>query len=170
MTNLEFSFVFGLMFGIKEFEIGYRAFKYQELMNALTFNQQSHEIDSWITELIQNSQDQKAKNIGLKLTKDNDEQVMVTFTHDGTQFKPLELMVHMKMYSSTKTVDLSTVGRFGIGFKYWMLFFNQLEVKSTDTSREYKLLDIPSDSSFNPKLKVVNKDCEEKSTTFKFSV
>ena len=139
-------------------------------MNALTFNQHGHEIDSWITELIQNSQDQKAKNIRLKLTNDNDEQVMVIFTHDGTQFKPDELMSIMKMYSSTKTVDLSTVGRFGIGFKYWMLFFNKLEVKSTDTSGEYKLLDIPSDSSFNPKLKVVNKVfCEEKSTTFKFS-
>ena len=123
--------------------------KFRRISRVLEVNQHGHEIDAWITELIQNAQDQNAKQIALELTN-VDGVEKITFSHDGTDFTPKELSALMEMYTSTKIVDLSTVGRFGIGFKYWMLFFNQIEVQSTHDSVKYTLTDIPSNFNYNP--------------------
>lgn len=170
MTNLDLSYAYGLLIGIEVHHNALRKKKFKRISRALEVNGHGHEIDAWITELIQNAQDQSAKQIGLGLTNDGGVE-KITFSHDGTDFTPHELSALMEMYTTTKLVDLSTVGRFGIGFKYWMLFFDQIEVQSTHDSVKYTLTDIPSNFNYNPSMKKTNivSGDSEISTTFKFS-
>ena len=95
---------------------------------------QDDRLDSWITELIQNSQDSGASNLILRHGVE-----AVHFSHDGARFKGNELTSLFSMYSTTKNLDVRSIGRFGIGFKYWMNFFNSLEVQTRDQNDRFRL-------------------------------
>ena len=87
------------------------------------------EIDSWITELLQNAQDVKASQITLQVLDDK-----LTFTHNGQTFDELQLRSLFAASHSTKTADIQSIGRFGIGFKYWVNFYAYLEVTMYDSN------------------------------------
>ena len=85
------------------------------------------EIDSWITELLQNAQDVNASQITLQVLDH-----ALKFTHNGQTFDELQLRSLFAASHSTKTADIQSIGRFGIGFKYWVNFYAYLEVKMYD--------------------------------------
>lgn len=92
-------------------------------------------VDSWVTELIQNSQDCNATDLVLQI---NDEGI--SFAHDGNQIKPKELSSLLRIYGTTKKLDISSIGKFGVGFKYWLQFFQQCEIQIRDGLEKHKLI------------------------------
>ena len=73
--------------------------------------------------MIQNAHDVDAKSITIDIEKDK-----LTFSHDGRGFTPKELVSLLGMSLTTKSGDVSTIGKFGIGFKYWYLHFKELSI------------------------------------------
>ena len=93
-------------------------------------------IDIWISELIQNALDATwgDKTGASKIKFEFKEQELI-FEHDGRPPQYLgpgqnELM-KMRESGSTKKADLSTEGQFGIGFKYWRYYFNQMKIETS---------------------------------------
>ena len=43
----------------------------------------------------------------------------------------LNELMKMRESGSTKKADLSTEGQFGIGFKYWRYYFNQMKIETS---------------------------------------
>ena len=129
---------------------------------------QDNRLDSWITELIQNSQDSGASNLILQHGPTS-----VHFSHDGERFKGNELTSLFSMYSTTKNLDVRSIGRFGIGFKYWMNFFNSLEVQTRNNNDRFRLRishTDPGDDSGLPTFEYDTVDVGTNySTIFKFS-
>ena len=73
--------------------------------------------------MIQNAHDVDAKSITIDIEKDK-----LTFSHDSGSFTPKELVSLLGMSLTTKSGDVSTIGKFGIGFKYWYLHFKELSI------------------------------------------
>jgi hypothetical protein len=92
-------------------------------------------VDSWVTELIQNSQDCNATRLALKIDEEG-----LSFAHDGDQIKPKELSSLLRMYATTKKLDVRSIGKFGVGFKYWLQFFKQCEIQIRDGLEKHKLI------------------------------
>jgi len=92
-------------------------------------------VDSWVTELIQNSQDCNATHLVLQINEEG-----ISFAHDGNQIKPKELSSLLTMYGTTKKLDIRSIGKFGVGFKYWLQFFNQCEIQIRDGLERHKLI------------------------------
>ena len=92
-------------------------------------------VDSWVTELIQNSQDCNATHLVLQINEEG-----ISFAHDGNQIKPKELSSLLTMYGTTKKLDIRSIGKFGVGFKYWLQFFKQCEIQIRDGLERHKLI------------------------------
>lgn len=99
---------------------------------------------NWVAEMIQNSRDVNATNIEVFCTD-----ATLTLGHNGKEFEPDELRALLGISMSTKSGDVSTIGKFGIGFKYWYNHFNRLTVvvwhegvkHSLSLTREFRSLD-----------------------------
>ena len=84
---------------------------------------QDNEIGNWIAELIQNARDIHATEIEIFISDDE-----LRFIHNGRKFKTAEIVALMNINRTTKKGDLATIGRFGIGFKYWFLHFHNIDI------------------------------------------
>jgi len=80
---------------------------------------------NWISEMIQNAKDVNATTIDIKLTNSS-----LVFGHDGDEFRPDELAALLNISMTTKSGDITTIGKFGIGFKYWHKHFRRISVVS----------------------------------------
>ena len=89
----------------------------------LTQEIEDDKIQNWLSELVQNASDAKASNITIYISREG-----LRFVHNGNEFKTHELVALTGMNTSTKRGDISTIGKFGIGFKYWWLHFEEVEV------------------------------------------
>jgi len=93
----------------------------------------------FIRELVQNARDvlieSEAAQFKLELNNDG-----FVFEHNGRPFSGSysdgrgmgEAYCLFEPGRTTKALDFSTVGQFGIGFKGWMLFYNQVEIICDD--------------------------------------
>ena len=154
LDELEFAYIYGMYSGIRDYEPNLRAGKWSDLQNALQVGGHAHEIDSWITELIQNAQDVLATKLWLNL-KEEDGEVCLQFIHNSLQhFTHDQNSSLFRMYSTTKSIDPTSIGRFGIGFKYWTLFFKTISVKSRKNETVYEVVDHPRNERFEPSFSV----------------
>jgi hypothetical protein len=112
---------------------------------------ENNPLESWVTELVQNAIDLKAKEIDLVV-----EQNGLRFYHDGGTGEQLfslrQLSALFSVFDSTKVGDFSKIGKFGIGFKYWWRHFQDLEIRCViilEGSRE--MLSIKINRDFDPR-------------------
>ena len=89
------------------------------------------DISLWISELIQNALDSTwADNVGAERVELDFEENTFTFSHDGRppQYVGWNLNELRSMIESgsTKRAEISKEGRFGIGFKYWIYYFEKV--------------------------------------------
>jgi hypothetical protein len=110
-------------------------------------------MDSWMSELIQNAQDVEANRLSVTVEENS-----LTFSHNGSKFKLKELHALFLSNVSTKATDIRTIGRFGIGFKYWLKFYTFLEVKSYDSDGYSYSIKISGKGDFEPRFKKIKHD------------
>ena len=170
LDELEFAYIYGMYSGIRDYEPNLRAGKWSDLQNALQVGGHAHEIDSWITELIQNAQDVLATKLWLNL-KEEDGEVCLQFIHNSLQhFTHDQNSSLFRMYSTTKSIDPTSIGRFGIGFKYWTLFFKNIRVKSRKNEAVFEVVDHPQDERFEPEFSASSATGRNRQlTSFKFT-
>ena len=102
-------------------------------MSEIAQNQQP-EFSVWLSELIQNAMDAKWGN-GSGATEIDVEfrESEVLFIHNGRPPQYLDYMKNefQKMLDdgSTKRSDLNNEGKFGIGFKFWSFFFEEVNLE-----------------------------------------
>jgi len=127
-------------------------------------------LGSWITELVQNAQDQDAENIQLTLSEPENEEgeLCVSFSHDGSIFSRNELSALLKPFGTTKAANPFTIGRFGIGFKYWNRFFRTLVIRTESNNTRLDLQVTPSDPHFSPRMTVEESEVPRDLTEFQF--
>ena len=93
-------------------------------------------ISLWISELIQNALDSTwGDGVGASKVELDFSESSFTFSHDGRPpqylgFNKNEIQ-SMIQSGSTKRADLSKEGRFGIGFKYWTYYFEDVTLSSS---------------------------------------
>jgi hypothetical protein len=97
-------------------------------------DEKDEKIQNWIAELIQNASDAKATEIKIIVSEDE-----LRFLHNGDEFKTDELIALTQVNVSTKNADLSTIGKFGIGFKYWWWHFEEIQVSVRSENFIHKL-------------------------------
>jgi hypothetical protein len=90
-----------------------------------SWNQRLGEVDdqklsSLVIELLQNSMDIDAEEIRIAFTEDEG----LHFSHDGKEWSVDELAA-VDEFVSTKKGNITTIGQFGVGLKYWWHHFNQ---------------------------------------------
>ncbi len=121
---------------------------------------------SWIAELIQNARDAGASEIEIEMFEDS-----LKFSHNGENFKPAELVALISINSTTKSGNVATVGQFGVGFKYWILHFGNLEVRvNTDNDKTQHSLFVKSDlTSTDSIYQTTKSNRETKRTEFIFT-
>ncbi len=90
---------------------------------------------SLVIELIQNAMDIDAGSIQI-LFEGEDE---VVFKHTGNPWQVDELAA-VDQFFSTKRGDISSIGQFGVGLKYWWHHFEQFEVRYYDQDRVHKIV------------------------------
>lgn len=94
------------------------------------------DISLWISELIQNALDSTwGDGVGASKVELDFSETSFTFSHDGRPpqylgFNKNEIQ-SMIQSGSTKRADLSKEGRFGIGFKYWTYYFEEVTLSSS---------------------------------------
>jgi hypothetical protein len=110
-------------------------------------------IDSWMSELIQNAQDVEANILSVTVEENS-----LTFSHNGSKFKLKELHALFLSNVSTKATDIRTIGRFGIGFKYWLKFYTFLEVKSYDYDGYSYSIKVSGKGDYEPRFKKIKHD------------
>ena len=113
--------------------------RYQSVLGGIFQKDVNRGVQSWVSELIQNSVDMGASRIFIEITNDS-----MTFGHngvneDGRVFTPNQLSYLFSMNTSTKMGDFTKIGQFGVGFKYWWNFFEHVEVTVEDGKFEHKL-------------------------------
>jgi hypothetical protein len=125
------------------FEVGYRKqikhlVSREEVKGSFPFTQ-------YIRELCQNALDAVMKDEHLTITLKIDESGMI-FSHDGRTFqgpKPTTPEGEMaSLYApgmTTKKGSFNSEGRFGIGFKGWMLFFEEIKHKHSNGSQQIQI-------------------------------
>ena len=91
-------------------------------------------IDSWITELLQNAQDVSATRILMEI---NDGEII--FSHNGKHFSELELRQLSWWCGTTKSANLRSIGKFGIGFKFWRTFATEVTIESFSEDYIYSI-------------------------------
>ena len=70
----------------------------------------------------------------------------VVFKHTGNPWQVDELAA-VDQFFSTKRGDISSIGQFGVGLKYWWHHFEQFEVRYYDQDRVHKIV---YSHGFNP--------------------
>jgi hypothetical protein len=127
----------------KNFEVGYRKqikhlVSREEVKGSFPFTQ-------YIRELCQNALDAVMNDEHLTITLKIDESGMV-FSHDGRTFqgpKPTSPEGEMaSLYApgmTTKKGSFNSEGRFGIGFKGWMLFFEEIKHEHSNGSQKIQI-------------------------------
>lgn len=135
-----YSFLFAIVIALKEHnqtpdqkKIKQRNDQKDELVDIYASNP---EISVWLSELIQNAVDASwgdgigATDMSIDFTKDS-----LTFIHNGRppQFLGFALNEFESMFlkGSTKKGDLKSEGRFGIGFKFWRFFFQNVSLEAS---------------------------------------
>jgi len=131
----------------------------------LTQEIEDEKIQNWLSELVQNASDAKASNITIYISHEG-----LRFVHNGYEFKTHELVALTGMNTSTKRGDISTIGKFGIGFKYWWLHFEEVEVLAYSNGVKHTLSYM---HEFNPQRSFYsyeNTKEEENKTEFIFKI
>ena len=103
--------------------------RYQSVLGGIFQKDVNRGVQSWVSELIQNSVDMAAERIFIKISEES-----MIFGHngindDGRVFNPDQLSYLFSMNTSTKMGDFTKIGQFGVGFKYWWNFF-ELKIRS----------------------------------------
>ena len=80
-------------------------------------------LSSLVVELLQNSMDIDAKEIRIAFTENEG----LHFSHDGKEWSVDELAA-VDNFVSTKQGNISTIGQFGVGLKYWWHHFKQFTI------------------------------------------
>jgi len=121
---------------------------------------------SWIAELIQNARDAGASEIEIEMFDDS-----LKFSHNGEDFKATELVALISISSTTKSGNVASIGQFGVGFKYWTLHFENLEVRvNTENDKTLHSLSLKYDlTSTNSIYQTMRSTREEKRTEFIFT-
>jgi len=142
VSNLDdkyFSFLYAICHSKKSFEFTPSEKRLSEVrdlkskMSEIAQNQQP-EFSVWLSELIQNAMDAKWGN-GSGATEIDVEfrESEVLFIHNGRPPQYLDYMKNefQKMLDdgSTKRSDLNNEGKFGIGFKFWSFFFEEVNLE-----------------------------------------
>ena len=92
------------------------------------------DLRSLVIELIQNALDIEATNIQVQFEGDD----CIRFSHTGKPWSIKELAA-VDQFLSTKRGDISTIGQFGVGLKYWWHHFQNFEVLFYDGSGIHRL-------------------------------
>lgn len=121
---------------------------------------------SWIAELIQNARDAGASEIEIEMFDDS-----LKFSHNGEDFKATELVALISISSTTKSGNVASIGQFGVGFKYWILHFENLEVRvNTENDKTLHSLSLKYDlTSTNSIYQTTRSTREGKRTEFIFT-
>ena len=142
VSNLDdkyFSFLYAICHSKKSYEFTPSEERLSEVrdlkskMSEIAQNQQP-EFSVWLSELIQNAMDAKWGN-GSGATEIDVEfrESEVLFIHNGRPPQYLDYMKNefQKMLDdgSTKRSDLNNEGKFGIGFKFWSFFFEEVNLE-----------------------------------------
>ena len=126
LSRLDITYLYALVYGKLEHQPHERGIQSDEIGNILR-NVNDKQVESFITELIQNAQDiqndDKLLKMAFEYTQDNE----LHFSHNSVHFSPSELRAACRIGNSTKTVNLHTIGRFGLGLKYWRMFFSRVQ-------------------------------------------
>ena len=125
-----------------------------------------NEIGNWIAELIQNARDIHATEIEIFISDDE-----LRFIHNGRKFNTAEIVALMNINRTTKKGDLATIGRFGIGFKYWFLHFHNIDIMAWSDKTKHT---ISFTESFESKKSIYKYEkssnyVDEDRTEFRFS-
>lgn len=168
MTDIERTYVYGMSLGCP-LERAWRQQHWKMTERALRFVA-DNKLGSWIAELVQNAQDQDASKLTVVLgdSDDDSEDLLVSFSHDGRIFSGRELLALLTPFGTTKDANPFTIGRFGIGFKYWNRFFSSLVVRTKTNRRSFELHVSPSDPDFLPEMKAEETDFDGVLTEFEF--
>ena len=168
MTDIERTYVYGMSLGC-ELERARRQQHWRMTERALRFVA-DNKLGSWIAELVQNAQDQDASELNVVLgdSDDDSEVLLLSFSHDGRIFSGRELLALLTPFGTTKDANPFTIGRFGIGFKYWNRFFSSLVVRTKTNRRSFELHVSPSDPDFLPEMKAEETDFDGVLTEFEF--
>ena len=139
MTDMHHSFLFAVINTKREIEIkstNAKKLARDELEEKLaSVSSSKPSLAIWLSELVQNAIDAKWNNrIGATDVSIDFSETRIKFTHNGRPPQhqglgknELELMINS---GSTKRSDLKTEGRFGIGFKYWTYYFDNVSLSA----------------------------------------
>ena len=105
-----------------------------------SWNQRLGEVDdqklsSLVIELLQNSMDIDAKEIRIAFTENEG----LHFSHDGKEWSVDELAA-VDEFVSTKKGNITTIGQFGVGLKYWWHHFNQFIIVYNEEDVVHRLV------------------------------
>jgi hypothetical protein len=105
-----------------------------------SWNQRLGEVDdqklsSLVIELLQNSMDIDAEEIRIAFTEDEG----LHFSHDGKEWSVDELAA-VDEFVSTKKGNITTIGQFGVGLKYWWHHFNQFIIVYNEKETVHRLV------------------------------
>ena len=119
--------------------------QYENWVN--TWNQRLDRVNdrdfrSLVIELIQNAMDIDAGSIRISFEGEDE----VVFQHTGNPWQVDELAA-VDQFFSTKRGDISSIGQFGVGLKYWWHHFEQFEVRYYDQNIVHKIV---YSHGFNP--------------------
>jgi hypothetical protein len=168
LSDIERTYVYGMTLGCHTAPAHREAA--WDLMESALRLVADNRLGSWITELVQNAQDQDAENIQLTLSEPENEEgeLCVSFSHDGSIFSRNELSALLKPFGTTKAANPFTIGRFGIGFKYWNRFFRTLVIRTESNNTRLDLQVTPSDPHFSPRMTVEESEVSGDLTEFQF--
>ena len=141
LSILDITYLYALVYGELEHQPHERGIQSDEIGNILR-NVNDKQVESFITELIQNAQDiqndDKLLKMAFEYTQDNE----LHFSHNSVHFSPSEqLEAACRIGNSTKTVNLHTIGRFGLGLKYWRMFFLKNSIASREGHIQHSLVE-----------------------------
>lgn len=135
-----YSFLFAVAYGLKLYDKKGPENRITDLKKLkeklLDVYDANPKLSVWLSELIQNAVDARwdngigATEISIDFTNEG-----LTFIHNGRPPQFLDFARNefegMYLYGSTKKGDLKSEGRFGIGFKFWRFFFQNVSLEAS---------------------------------------
>ena len=140
LSPLDITYLYALAYG----EFDHRAhmrLNQREKISGLLSTVQDTRVESFITELIQNAQDVSNDNELLQIAFEFNDRQELNFSHNGPHFSPKQLEAACTVGSTTKSLNLHTIGRFGLGLKYWRQFFSRIQISSRNQHIQHSLVE-----------------------------
>ena len=140
LSALDIAYLYALAYG----EFDHRAqarLNQRQKISGLLATVQDPRVESFITELIQNAQDVSNDDEVLKIAFEFTDKKELNFSHNGPHFTPKQLEAACTVGRTTKSLNLHTIGRFGLGLKYWRQFFSRIQISSRNQKIQHSLVE-----------------------------